>query len=193
MRRSLYDVLGVPSTANAAEIRAAHRRLLKELHPDKHPPAQRGETARAAAEANPARDVLLDPESRAAHDRELRGPVATILMSADLWSPPTSNVPPPDDPLDRFLAALDRKDAAGTLFSGISTVLKFRRDLRAWDKLGRENQSRLQRRRHRGRMHPDAHEGGSRAGTADATLGDGTPVQRRCVRSMRRRRRSPLR
>ena len=46
-------VLGVPATADAAEIRAAHRRLVGQVHPD------RGGSAELTRRVNAARDLLL--------------------------------------------------------------------------------------------------------------------------------------
>ncbi|WP_010161801.1 DnaJ domain-containing protein [Sphingomonas sp. PAMC 26617] len=48
-------VLGVGPTADAAAIRAAHRRLVTSLHPDK------GGSAELTRRINAARDVLLKP------------------------------------------------------------------------------------------------------------------------------------
>jgi hypothetical protein len=48
-------VLGVPAGADAATIRAAHRRLVGEVHPD------RGGSSDAARRVNAARDLLLKP------------------------------------------------------------------------------------------------------------------------------------
>lgn len=47
------DVLGVGADADAEEIRAAHRRLLAGVHPD------RGGSAELTRQINDARDVLL--------------------------------------------------------------------------------------------------------------------------------------
>lgn len=52
--RDARAVLGVPPRADAEAIRAAHRRLLAEAHPD------RGGSADAARRINAARDVLLN-------------------------------------------------------------------------------------------------------------------------------------
>ena len=47
-------LLGVPVSANKAEINAAHKRLVAMVHPDK------GGSNRQVHEANDARDLLLD-------------------------------------------------------------------------------------------------------------------------------------
>ena len=46
-------ILGVPAGADAETIRAAHRRLVRGVHPD------RGGSAELARRVNAARDVLL--------------------------------------------------------------------------------------------------------------------------------------
>lgn len=60
-----YAVLGVGRNAAAGEIKAAHRRLARNLHPDVNPEA--GAHARMSL-VNRARDVLLSGEMRAEFD-----------------------------------------------------------------------------------------------------------------------------
>src|SRR5690625_3810603 len=65
-----YDVLGVAPTASPAVIKAAHRALAKELHPDRP-----GGDAEKFAAVNRATEVLLDPAARARYDADLEAPV----------------------------------------------------------------------------------------------------------------------
>lgn len=64
--RSPYDVLGVPKTATAAEIKKAYRQLAKKLHPDLNP----GDIAKQEQfkEVSVAYDLLGDEEKRRRFD-----------------------------------------------------------------------------------------------------------------------------
>jgi curved DNA-binding protein len=65
--KDYYAVLGVPRTANQAEIKKAFRKLAREHHPDK----QGGDPAaeRRFKEVNEAHAVLSDKDKRALYDR----------------------------------------------------------------------------------------------------------------------------
>ena len=67
--RDPYQVLGVPKTATAAEIKAAFRKQAKQCHPDTHP----GDAKKAAKfrEISAAYDVVSDREKREQYDRGL--------------------------------------------------------------------------------------------------------------------------
>jgi DnaJ-class molecular chaperone len=65
--RNPYEVLGVPRTASAADIKRAYRKLAKKLHPDanKRDPKAAGKFA----ELNSAYEIVGDETKRAAFDR----------------------------------------------------------------------------------------------------------------------------
>lgn len=64
--RDYYEVLGVPRSANDADIKRAFRTLARELHPDVSPAPDADGQFREVAEAY---EVLSDPERRATYDR----------------------------------------------------------------------------------------------------------------------------
>jgi len=66
MMRNPYEVLGVPKSASAAEIKSAFRKLAKKFHPDqsKEPRAKE-----RFAEVGSAYEILGDEKKRAAFDR----------------------------------------------------------------------------------------------------------------------------
>src|SRR2546423_10435099 len=58
-----YQVLGVKHTASSKEIKAAYKRLARLQHPDLN-----GGSAEAFVQISHARDILIDPRSRAEYD-----------------------------------------------------------------------------------------------------------------------------
>ena len=71
-----YEVLGVPSTASADEVRQAYLGRARLLHPDRLqglPPERSAAMARAMQDVNEAWRVLRSPASRAAYDDRLAG------------------------------------------------------------------------------------------------------------------------
>ena len=63
-----YQLLGVKSTASVKEIKAAYKRLARLQHPDLN--GGNPESARAFIQISRARDILLDPQRRAAYDAQ---------------------------------------------------------------------------------------------------------------------------
>jgi molecular chaperone DnaJ len=67
VNQDYYELLGIQRGADDAAIKAAYRRLAKEIHPDKHNGCSEKEAHfKAVSEAY---DVLKDPQKRAAYDR----------------------------------------------------------------------------------------------------------------------------
>lgn len=66
-----YEVLGVSEDASAEEIKTAHRRVVRDLHPDSKTGAYRAHFDELMKGANDAADVLLNKDKRRAYDRRL--------------------------------------------------------------------------------------------------------------------------
>ena len=66
-KRDYYEVLGVHRECQIEDVKAAYRKLAKELHPDRNPGDHTCE--HKFKEINEAYDVLKDPDKRAAYDR----------------------------------------------------------------------------------------------------------------------------
>ncbi|MDQ0576090.1 DnaJ domain-containing protein [Agromyces albus] len=90
---SPYEVLGVPSDADAAALRLAYRRALRTAHPDTG-----GDTARFHA-VQRAWELIGTPEARAAFDRGSRGGAPTPTREA--WAPAAPKVRRDSRPLAR--------------------------------------------------------------------------------------------
>lgn len=65
--RDLYEVLGVPKTAAAGDIKKAHRKLVRKHHPDANPGDSEAEER--FKEVQSAYDVLSDPKKRKQYDQ----------------------------------------------------------------------------------------------------------------------------
>jgi curved DNA-binding protein len=66
--RDYYEVLDVPRTATADEIKRAYRRLARKHHPDLQPAAERSAATERFKEVNEAYEVLSDTDKRAKYD-----------------------------------------------------------------------------------------------------------------------------
>jgi curved DNA-binding protein len=66
--RDYYEVLGVPRTASADDIKRAYRQLARKHHPDLQPAAERTQAAERFKEINEAYEVLSDPDKRGKYD-----------------------------------------------------------------------------------------------------------------------------
>ncbi len=61
-----YEVLGIPKTATADDIKSAYRKLARKLHPDLNPNDK--EANKKFQQVNEANEVLSDPEKRKKYD-----------------------------------------------------------------------------------------------------------------------------
>ena len=68
--RNLYEVLRIPREASQDDIRKAHRRLVREHHPDANPGD--GSAEGHFKEIQQAYEVLSDPERKREYDNRLR-------------------------------------------------------------------------------------------------------------------------
>lgn len=91
-----YAVLEIGPDADDAAVRARHRELAKQFHPDRGGRAADGELM---MRINRARDVLLDPVARATLDEELARRRRKAAASGAAGKAPTSASPTP--PLSR--------------------------------------------------------------------------------------------
>jgi curved DNA-binding protein len=82
--RDYYQILGVPRTASADEIKRAYRKLARAHHPDLQPAAERGRAAEKFKDINEAYEVLSDPEKRSRYDTAGAG----FASGADFTPPP---------------------------------------------------------------------------------------------------------
>jgi curved DNA-binding protein CbpA len=69
---TLYDLLGVDVTATLPEITRAYRRVMKDCHPDRLPPAERERTEALCKTINLAYATLKDPLKRKEYDDTIR-------------------------------------------------------------------------------------------------------------------------
>jgi DnaJ-class molecular chaperone len=67
--RDYYQVLGIPKTASADEIKKAYRRMARQLHPDMHSGAKKTEMEKKFKELNEAHEVLSDADKRKKYDQ----------------------------------------------------------------------------------------------------------------------------
>ncbi|GMI88086.1 DnaJ11, DNA J protein C23 [Hibiscus trionum] len=79
---TLYDVLGIPTTADGTEIKAAYRRLARTCHPDVVSMKKKEMSANLFMKIHAAYSTLSDPDKRADYDRDLYGRNSNPFRSA---------------------------------------------------------------------------------------------------------------
>src|SRR5512142_1110540 len=70
--KDYYQILGVPESASADEIKKAYRRLAKQFHPDANP--NNPQAAEKFKEVGEAYSVLNDAEKRKHYDQVRKSP-----------------------------------------------------------------------------------------------------------------------
>ena len=114
MPRDYYDILGVPKTASADEIKKAHRKLVRKFHPDvnKNSPS----ATEKFKEAQEAYDVLSDDAKRKNYDQ---------FGHAGVNGPPGMGGTPGGgnggvDPFDAFRRAQQARGGRGGVPPGVA-------------------------------------------------------------------------
>ncbi len=67
--RDYYQILGLPKSASADDIKKAYRRLARQVHPDLHSGSKKSEMEKKFKELNSAHEVLSDPDKRKKYDQ----------------------------------------------------------------------------------------------------------------------------
>ena len=67
--RDYYQILGLPKSASADDIKKSYRRLARQFHPDMHSGAKKSEMEKKFKELNAAHEVLGEPEKRKKYDQ----------------------------------------------------------------------------------------------------------------------------
>ncbi|CAN0897964.1 Chaperone protein dnaJ 20, chloroplastic [Linum grandiflorum] len=69
--QTFYELLGIPTTVTAPEIKQAYRKLARKYHPDVSPPEKTEEHTKQFLRVQEAYETLSDSGSRAEYDRDL--------------------------------------------------------------------------------------------------------------------------
>jgi len=85
---TLYDVLEISDMVTDDEVKAAFRRIAKEVHPDQAPPDQVVAYQEKFKEVHKAYSVLKDPRTRSLYNFEMRNSVFSRQMKIEDWQRP---------------------------------------------------------------------------------------------------------
>ncbi len=123
MAKNYYDILGVPRTANEAEIKQAYRALAKQYHPDKNPDNKPAEEYFKLV--NDAYNVLSDAYQRETYDLSLevaQAPPQQPTASQARYHPPayyTYQAQRSDAQHESYTYSKETKIKAGIFVAGI--------------------------------------------------------------------------
>jgi DnaJ-domain-containing protein 1 len=101
-----YQILGVKSTASVKEIKAAYKRLARLQHPDLNGGSP--EATKAFVLISRARDILIDPQRRAAYDAQRNSSV--VNPTAETYARRARSDVRIRENLERFLT-IEREEA----------------------------------------------------------------------------------
>jgi curved DNA-binding protein CbpA len=96
--RDVYRLLQVDPRAGTEEILDAWRRLARTFHPDRNGSGRANEEMQVV---NALRDLLTDPTTRAAYDRERQRWMSTVNGQPTARTDGWFGAPPPAPPVDR--------------------------------------------------------------------------------------------
>ncbi|MFA5142534.1 MAG: molecular chaperone DnaJ [Candidatus Omnitrophota bacterium] len=68
-KRDYYEILGIPRTAGADDVKKAYRNLALKYHPDRVPADRKKEAEEKFKEVSEAYEVLMDPQKKATYDQ----------------------------------------------------------------------------------------------------------------------------
>lgn len=116
--QDLYALLGITRMASEEDIRKAFRSRAKDCHPDRFPlgSSERQDADSRFKELTLARDTLLDPQQRAAYDRQ-QDLVQQAYFDAVIYQVPVQSKPPPrnsfGDTLKKVYQQYQEQEEAG--------------------------------------------------------------------------------
>lgn len=118
MDNSYYDLLGLPPSCDAIEIRRTYRELSKKFHPDTTTlPADLAKVK--FQQLNSAYATLSNPQKRLLYDLQMGYGRSTVVQSSPVYKSSYSH------PVDRLVPQHERPLSAGEIFALFILVATF--------------------------------------------------------------------
>jgi len=117
-KRDYYEVLGVPKTASANEIKAAYRRLAKKYHPDLNPNNKK-EAEEKFREVSEAYEVLMDTQKRSLYDQYGHEGLSQTFREGNFTWDQFTHFSDLEDIFRDFFSGAGFGDSGGGLFENI--------------------------------------------------------------------------